>query len=79
MRVHPDDVATLPDLSGALAGGSVTVVADPTVEPGGCLAEAGDRTVDARLSTALERLREVLARERPPGPGPHRDGHACGG
>jgi flagellar assembly protein FliH len=61
VRVHPDDVATLPDLSGALAGGSVAVVADPTVEPGGCVAEAGDRTVDARLSTALERLREVLA------------------
>jgi hypothetical protein len=31
------------------------------VESGGCVAEAGERTVDARLGPALERLREVLA------------------
>jgi flagellar assembly protein FliH len=61
VRVHPGDAATLPDLSSALPGGSVVVVADPTVEAGGCVAEAGNRTVDARLGPALERLREVLA------------------
>jgi flagellar biosynthesis/type III secretory pathway protein FliH len=61
VRVHPDDAATLPDLSTALPGGHVVLVADPAVEVGGCVAEAGDRTVDARLGPALQRLREVLA------------------
>jgi flagellar assembly protein FliH len=61
VRVHPEDAATLPDLSSALPGGSVVVVADSAVDPGGCVAEAGDRTVDARLGPALERLREALA------------------
>lgn len=39
----------------------VALVADPTVERGGCLAEVGDCTIDARLGAALERAREALA------------------
>lgn len=61
VRVHPDAVEELPDISGALPGGSVTVVADPSVEIGGCIVEAGNRTIDAQLGPALDRLREVLA------------------
>ena len=61
VRVHPDAVDELPDVSSALPGGLVTVVADPSIEIGGCIVEAGNRTIDAQLGPALERLREVLA------------------
>lgn len=61
IRVHPDSAQDLPDLSGALHGALVTVVADPSIEIGGCIVEAGNRTIDAQLGPALLRLREVLA------------------
>jgi flagellar assembly protein FliH len=48
-------------VSGALPGGSVTVVVDPSIEVDGCVVEAGDRTIDSQLGQALQRLREVLA------------------
>jgi flagellar assembly protein FliH len=60
VRLHPDDLAEVP--AEALAGlpASVTVVADEAVERAGALAEAGTQRVDAQLSAALERVREVL-------------------
>jgi flagellar assembly protein FliH len=61
VRVHPDSTLHLTDVSGAVPGGSVTVVADPSIEPGGCIVEAGNRTIDAQVGPALRRLREVLA------------------
>lgn len=61
VRVHPDSAQELPDVSCALPGGTVTVVADPSIEIGGCIVEAGNRTIDAQLGPALQRLREVLA------------------
>jgi flagellar assembly protein FliH len=61
VRIHPDSTDGLPDISGAMPGGSVTVVLDPSIEIGGCIVEAGDRTIDAQLGPALQRLREVLA------------------
>lgn len=61
VRLHPDSTLDLPDVSGALPGGSVTIVADPSIEIGGCIVEAGSRTIDAQLGPALQRLREVLA------------------
>lgn len=63
-RLHPDDVATLADrdaLSELAVGRELTVVADPSVERGGCILDIGEGRVDARLSTAVERVREVLA------------------
>lgn len=60
VRLHPDSTLELPDVSGAVPGGSVTVVADPSIEAGGCVVEAGNRTIDAQLGPALRRLREVL-------------------
>jgi flagellar assembly protein FliH len=60
VRLHPDSALVLPDLSDAMPGGSVTIVADPSIEPGGCVVEAGNRTIDAQLGPALQRLREVL-------------------
>jgi flagellar assembly protein FliH len=61
VRLHPDSTLDLPDVSGAVPGGSVTIVADPSIEIGGCIVEAGDRTIDAQLGPALQRLHEVLA------------------
>lgn len=61
VRLHPDSAQGLPDISGAMPGGSVTIVPDPSVEIGGCVVEAGNRTIDAQLGPALQRLREVLA------------------
>jgi flagellar assembly protein FliH len=60
VRLHPDDLAEVP--AAALAGlpAAVTVVADETVERAGALAEAGNQRVDAQLTTALERVLEVL-------------------
>jgi len=61
VRLHPDSTLELPDVSDAMPGGSVTIVADPSIEIGGCIVEAGNRTIDAQLAPALQRLREVLA------------------
>ena len=61
VRVHPESTLRLQEVSDAVPGGSVTVVSDPAVEPGGCVVEAGHRTIDAQVGPALQRLREVLA------------------
>lgn len=59
LRLHPDDAALLEpeDLPG---GTSVRVVPDPTVARGDCLADTGWSHIDARISTALDRVRAVL-------------------
>ena len=56
VRLHPDDIAT----AGGDFGREFTMVADPTVEPGGCIVEIGACTIDAQISTAIERVREAL-------------------
>ena len=63
VRLHPDDAATLDSLGGLGAdddGRRVTIVADPEVEPGGCIADTGACRIDAQLGAALERVRKVL-------------------
>ena len=57
VHVHPADAGLL---DAATLPPGVTVVADPTVDRGGCLAEVGDCTIDARLGAALDRAREAL-------------------
>jgi flagellar assembly protein FliH len=61
LRLHPDDLAELPD--GALAGlpDSVTVVPDASIERAGAVAETGPRRIDAQLGAALERVQAVLS------------------
>ena len=56
--VHPSDAA-LAGLHDA-PGRSLTIVADETVEPGGCIVRVDDCEVDAQISTALRRLAAVL-------------------
>lgn len=60
VRLHPDDVPALGGLSTTGQGRALVVVADPAVEPGGCLAEAAGRQVDAQVGPALARVATVL-------------------
>lgn len=66
VRLHPDDVTVVGDLPSAVAEaagvvGQVQVVADPAVEPGGCVVDAGPCRIDAQIGSALARARQVLA------------------
>jgi flagellar assembly protein FliH len=59
-RLSPDDVDTIGELADLWPSRPLTVVADPTVEPGGALVEVGSTTIDSHLSRALERVRAVI-------------------
>ncbi len=63
VRVNPTDLAAItalrePDGTPAAVtqGRDAHWLADPQVQPGGCLVEGRDRIVDGRVDTALERL-----------------------
>jgi flagellar assembly protein FliH len=64
VRLNPGDHAQLTDGSGTqldVDGRAVTLVVDPMLAPGDALAESGATSIDARIGSALERIREVLA------------------
>jgi flagellar assembly protein FliH len=56
--VHPGDaeLAALHDVPGR----TITIVADETIEPGGCIVRVEDCEVDAQIATALRRLAAAL-------------------
>jgi flagellar assembly protein FliH len=60
VRVHPDDLAEIPAAALAELPETVRVVADPSVERTGAVAETGSRRIDAQLRAALERVQAVL-------------------
>jgi len=63
VRVHPDDAGTIEQTlatSRHCATRSVLTLADPSIEPGGCIVEAGACRVDGQFGGALERLRVAL-------------------
>jgi len=60
VRMHPDDIALLDPT--ALRNGSVHLVHDVTLQRGDAVATTEDTIVDATIATALDRVREVLAR-----------------
>lgn len=63
VHLHPRDHATVVDMRvdlESIAGRPVTVVVDSSMEPGGAIADSGARRIDARLSVALEHLRQEL-------------------
>lgn len=62
-RLNPADAATITgDGPGALAGTDhIEIVADANVERGGCLLDVGPCRIDAALTPALQRVRELLA------------------
>jgi flagellar assembly protein FliH len=60
--VHPDDLATASD---ALAGdpswgATVELVADGSIEPGGCVVEVGECRIDGQVGPAIARVRSAL-------------------
>lgn len=59
-RLHPDDAATLAVGHISTSSRTVTVVADPGVEPGGCIVDAGETRIDAQLSSAMAKVATVL-------------------
>jgi flagellar assembly protein FliH len=62
VRLSPADHAIVA-AAGArreIDGRAVTLLADPTLQPGDAVAECDSTTVDARLGPALDRVRELL-------------------
>ena len=56
VRVRPEDHAPeLAELTGAAA-----IVADPTLAPGDAVLETADGVIDARITTAVERVSALL-------------------
>jgi flagellar assembly protein FliH len=64
-RLHPADAARLDAATTGVATDAVTVIADPAIEPGGCILEVGDSRIDAQLGPALDRVRAALLGDRP--------------
>jgi flagellar assembly protein FliH len=65
VRLHPDDLqaarqAAEQAVAGERVSGSLELVADPDVERGGCVVEAGPCRIDAQVGPAIERVRKVL-------------------
>lgn len=65
VRLNPADLAALTPQTGdgtpdEVDGRPVVLVADPGLNPGEAVADSGALTVDARLSTAVARVKELL-------------------
>jgi len=63
IRVHTDDLATAEEAVEADLlhwPDGARVVADPGIEPGGCVADVGSCRIDAQLGPAIERMRLAL-------------------
>jgi flagellar assembly protein FliH len=63
VRLHPEDVEGLGDVAELGGARTITLIADPSVEPGGALVDVGEATIDSQLSTALQRVRDLLFQE----------------
>ena len=59
-RFHPIDIELLVDVEQITAGREVHLIADHSVERGGCILDVGAARIDAQIGTALERVRESL-------------------
>jgi flagellar assembly protein FliH len=61
-RIHPDDADALCSVDAEVLAGirELTIVVDEAVEPGGALVEIDGATIDSQLSTAVQRVRDLL-------------------
>lgn len=64
VRVPAQSELSAADLVGLVDTARISIREDPAVEPGGCVVEAGACRIDNQISTALERVRKVLAETR---------------
>ncbi|GAA1794712.1 hypothetical protein GCM10009835_10850 [Planosporangium flavigriseum] len=63
VRLHPADHATVTAGQPGpveIEGRTITLLADPSLQPGDAVAECDATTIDARIGPALARVREVL-------------------
>lgn len=60
VRLHPEDRDRVGDTGDLLPGRDVVLAADPSVGRGGCVVQVGATRIDAQLTTALQRVAEVL-------------------
>jgi flagellar biosynthesis/type III secretory pathway protein FliH len=63
IRIHPDTLEALHRAGSRIVAGQeegITLVADPSVEPAGCILESPWGSVDAQLREQLQNLREQL-------------------
>lgn len=75
VRVPPSCELTAADLVGLCDTARISILTDAAIRPGGCVVEAGACRIDTQISSALERVRTVLAR----GPGPAESGDSAEG
>ena len=59
-RLHPADIAVLGDAAILAPGRVITIVPDPSLTPGDCVVDVASCRIDARISAAVARAREVL-------------------
>jgi flagellar assembly protein FliH len=60
-RLHPDDLAALGDPADLAPGRSLALVPDAGVQPGDCIVDVDGCRIDARIETALDRVRSALS------------------
>jgi flagellar assembly protein FliH len=60
VRLNPADADLVGDLGDIAGGRPLTIVADPLVSPGDCIAEVDTTRIDATLASALDRVRQAL-------------------
>ncbi len=66
VRLPPDSGLSDDDVRTLVRGTTVSVHVDPSIASGGCVVEAGPCRIDAQVATAIDRVREQLARLRSP-------------
>jgi flagellar assembly protein FliH len=60
IRIHPAASIDPEELASLVTTDDVTIVADPTVDPHGCVVEAGASRIDAQISTVIGRVERVF-------------------
>lgn len=59
-RLHPDDAELIGDVTALAADRSISIVADASVESGGCILDVGPCRIDAQVGPAVDRVRKAL-------------------